>query len=148
MTATAHALIGGAIAASVQDPALGLTLSFISHPIADIIPHYDFGWGWRDKTKLKLFLQGSFDLGFGVLVSYFLFGQFTSFWYFTGCIFLAEFLDLATVPYWLLNWRFIPFSWIYKFQHNIQGKAKLPWGFLTQVTTVVLLVIVLNYVTH
>ena len=54
MTATAHVLIGGAIAASVPDPALGITLAALSHPILDMIPHWDFGFGWRKKSKVLL----------------------------------------------------------------------------------------------
>jgi membrane-bound metal-dependent hydrolase YbcI (DUF457 family) len=52
MTATAHALIGGAIAASIPNPALGLPLAAISHPLVDMIPHWDFGLGWRKKKKV------------------------------------------------------------------------------------------------
>ena len=55
MTATAHALIGGAIAAGIASQPLGIALALASHPLADLIPHWDFGWGWRKKSKPKLF---------------------------------------------------------------------------------------------
>ena len=51
MTATAHALVGGAIAASAINPAIGLPLAALSHPILDMIPHWDLGIGWRGKNK-------------------------------------------------------------------------------------------------
>ncbi len=136
MTATAHALIGGIIAASINNPAIGLPLAAISHPIADMIPHWDFGWGWRQKTKTKLFLQGLFDLTVGVMITFVIFGQSVDMLYLLGAIFLSEIWDILQAPYWLLNWKFAPFSLFYKIQHEIQGKAKLPWGIFTQIATV------------
>lgn len=144
MTATAHAIVGGAIAASVSNPVLGVTLALISHPLLDMVPHWDAGWGWRNKTKLKLFSQGLFDLLLGFGLAYFLFGQYINFSYFFACVFASLIWDLAQTPYWLLNWRFPPFSWCYQFQHSIQGKAKLPWGVLTQVVTVGLIIVLLQ----
>jgi len=45
MTLTAHALVGAALAASFSNPAIGIPLAVISHPILDMIPHWDFGRG-------------------------------------------------------------------------------------------------------
>lgn len=144
MTATAHALVGGAIAYSVSNPALGIGLSFLSHPILDFIPHWDFGWGWRKKTKLKLFCEASLDMTIGVVASYAIFGQFSNFNYFLACIFASLLWDFLEIPYWFFNWRFAPFSTLHSIQHHIQGKAKLPWGILTQVVTVGLFIIILQ----
>src|SRR4030088_1893055 len=91
MTATAHAIVGGAVAASVQNPVLGLTISAASHPFLDMVPHWDFGWGWRKKTKLLLFAEAAGDLILGFVLAYLVFGQFvTNFWYFFACVFAAE----------------------------------------------------------
>ena len=136
MTATAHALVGGAIAYSVQNPALGLTLAFLSHPILDAVPHWDFGWGWRSKSKLKLFCEASLDATLGIFLSYAIFGQSTNGYYFFGCVLAAILWDLFEIPYWFLNWRFEPFSTLHSIQHHIQGKAKLPWGIINQIVTV------------
>lgn len=145
MTATAHALVGGAIAASVQNPILGITLSAISHPLLDLIPHWDFGWGWKKKSKITLFLQASFDLMLGITLAYFLFGRGVELWYFLACLFVAEVWDMLEAPYWFLNWRFAPFSWIYNFQSKMQGKTKTIYGgIITQVATVIFLVIFLQ----
>jgi len=136
MTATAHALVAAAIATSVKDPAIGISLSFLSHPLLDMIPHWDAGWGWRSKSKQRLFLEASFDLGLGIvmaLVFWYLVTPHVPFWYLVACVFAAEALDIAEIPYWFWKWDFPPFSWVYKFQHEIQGKAKLPWGIVTQV---------------
>lgn len=144
MTATAHALVGGAIAYSFQNPALGIPLSILSHPVLDVIPHWDFGWGWREKTKLKLFCEASLDLTVGVVASYAVFGQFINIYYFLACVLGSVLWDVLEIPYWFFNWRFAPFSTIYNIQHHIQGKARLPWGILTQVVTVGLFIIILQ----
>ena len=145
MTATAHALVGGAIAASVQNPALGLSLSAISHPLLDTIPHWDFGWGWRQKSKLLLFTESVFDLSLGFVLAYLLFGQHVNFWYFLACVFVSEVWDILEAPYWFFGWKFFPFGIIYKIQSQMQGRAKtMELGILTQVATVVLIVLVLQ----
>jgi len=144
MTATAHALVGGAIAYSVQNPALGIPLSLLSHPVLDMIPHWDFGWGWRKKTKLKLFCEASLDLTVGIVASYAVFGQFINIYYFLACVLGSILWDLLEIPYWFFNWRFFPFSTLHSIQHHIQGRAKLPWGILTQVITVGIFIIILQ----
>lgn len=137
MTATAHALIGGAIAASTpQNPALGISLTAISHPILDMIPHWDFGLGWKKKNKLLLFFQALADLIFGIFVTFLLFGKSVNALYLMLAIFISLSWDILQAPYWLFGWKFFPFSTFYKFQHEINGKAKLPWGILTQAATV------------
>lgn len=143
MTATAHALIGGAIAASVSNPSIGLPLAALSHPIADMIPHWDFGWGWKKKSKLKLFIQSSFDLIFGIGLTYLIFGRTTDALYLMSAIFMSEVWDLLQMPYLLWGWKF-PFSIFYKVQHEINGKAKLPWGIVTQAVTVTTLTLALR----
>jgi len=144
MTATAHALIGGAIAASVPNPVIGISLAAISHPIADMIPHWDFGLGWRKKSKILLFVQSCFDLSLGIVLTFLIFGKTTNPVYLLGCIFVSESWDILQAPYWLFNWRFPPFSYFYNVQHAINAKAKLPWGVLTQAATVTGLVLVLR----
>lgn len=144
MTATAHALMGGAIASTISNPELGLSLAFISHPLLDLIPHWDFAADWRTKNKVKLFLEASLDLGFGVLLSYLLFGTNINFWYFLGCIFASEVWDMIEAPYWLLGWKFPPISWVYNVQSKMQGKAALPWGVITQILTIALATLVLQ----
>lgn len=144
MTATAHALIGGAIAASVPNPALGISLAAISHPIVDIIPHWDFGLGWRKKSKLLLFFQSCFDLILGLVLTFLIFGKTTNPLYLLVCVFVSESWDILQAPYWLFDWKFFPFSTFYNFQHEINRKAKLPWGILTQAATVTGLVLVLR----
>ena len=143
MTATAHALVGGAIAAAISNPAVGIPLAFASHPILDMIPHWDLGMGWRKKNKLTLFLESSLDLLLGIVLAYFLFGKSIEPFYFLICIFASEIWDIMMMPYILWRWK-TPFSTFYTFQHKIQSNIKLPWGILTQVGTVIGIVFALQ----
>lgn len=146
MTATAHALVGGAIAASFPNPALGLSLAAASHPILDIIPHWDLGVGWRRKNKLTLFVESALDLTIGILLAYLIFGKTIDPVYLLLCIFFSEIWDFLMMPYLLLNWKFPPFSTAYKLQHDIQTNIKLPWGILTQAVTVGGVVFALRFI--
>lgn len=145
MTATAHALVGGAIAAAIPDPAIGIPLSAISHPLMDMIPHWDFGLGWKNKSKLILFLQSFGDLIFGVILTFILFGNSTNHLYLFLCILMSESWDILQMPYLLFNWKF-PFSFFYHFGHHTNRKAKMPWGVLTQVITIVVVVLTLRII--
>lgn len=136
MTATAHALIGGAIAASTQNPVLGITASFLSHPLLDLVPHWDFGANWKKKSKIKLFLEASADLLVGIGLTYLIFGSRVDLWYLVAAVFVSEVWDLAEAPYWILGWKIAPFKWIYAVQSKMQNKADLPLGILTQVIVV------------
>lgn len=145
MTATAHALIGGSLAAAFpNNPVLGISLSALSHPIVDMIPHWDLGTGWKKKSKFKLFIQAFLDLLLGVVLVFLLFGRMVDPLYLAMAIFMSEVWDILFMPYLLFNWNFFPFSTFYRVQHAIQGKARLPWGILTQAATVTGLVLVLR----
>lgn len=143
MTITAHALVGGAIAAAVPNPILGFSLALLSHPLLDLVPHWDEGWGWRTKGKLRLFAECFLDLGVGLLLTYYLFGS-VPLWYLLFAILGSILPDLLEAPYLLLGWKFKPFCWFYKMQHHLQGKVVLPWGILTQVLTVAMIIFVLH----
>lgn len=144
MTATAHALVGGAIAASIPNPALGIPLAAASHPFLDMIPHWDFGLGWKKKDKFVLFLQSFTDLLFGVILTFLLFGNSTDKLYLLLAILVSEAWDLMLMPYLLFNWKFFPFSTFYKFGHATNAKAKMFWGILSQAVTVTGVILVLR----
>ena len=136
MTATAHALVGGTIAAALPgNPSLAITLCAISHPILDMIPHWDFGIGWKKKNKILLFLQAFGDLAFGVIVTFLIFGRMVDPFYLFLCILISESWDILQMPYLLWGWKY-PFSFFYEFGHNTNSRASLPWGIITQVASV------------
>ncbi len=136
MTATAHALIGGVIAQYVPDPTIGISLSAISHPIADMIPHWDFGQGWNKKSKALLFYQTGADFAIGIILTFLIFGNTTNHLYLLICILISESWDLLQMPYLLLNWKFLPFSAFYHFGHDTNHKAGMFWGVISQIATV------------
>lgn len=144
MTATAHALIGGAIARYVPDPTIGISLSAISHPITDLIPHWDFGLGWKNKSKALLFYQASADFAVGVTLTFLIFGNNTNYLYLFISILISESWDLLQMPYLLLNWKFLPFSAFYNFGHDTNNKAGMLWGIISQIATVASLILVLR----
>lgn len=147
MTATAHAIIGGAIAASTPtNPALGITLSALSHPILDMVPHWDFGLGWKKKSKVLLCSQALGDLVFGVIITFLLFGKTTNHLYLFLSIFISESWDILQMPYLLFDWKFPPFSTFYNVQHALNGKANFFWGILTQAVTVGVVVFALRII--
>lgn len=146
MTATAHALIGGAIAASISNPVIGLPLAAASHPVLDMIPHWDLGMGWRGKNKVTLFVEAALDLIVGILLAYFIFGKYIDPIYFLACIFFSEIWDFLMMPYLLFGWKSPPFKTAYQWQHKIQTNIKLPWGIVTQAVTVTGVVLALRFI--
>lgn len=146
MTATAHALVGGAIAASVANPVIGLPLAAASHPLLDMIPHWDFGVGWKKKTKTRMFLQSVLDLCLGTILAYLIFGRGMDLMYFLGAILLSVSWDILMMPYLLLKKKLQPFYLFYKFGSETNKNVRLPWGILTQVGTVVAISLFLHIV--
>lgn len=146
MTATAHALVGGAIAASISNPAIALPLASISHPILDMIPHWDLGVGWRRKNKTTLLLESVLDLTVGIALAFIIFGKNVDPIYLLSCIFFSEVWDILMMPYLLFGWKIAPFQTAYKWQHKIQTNLKLPWGILTQAIAVYGVVWALRFV--
>ena len=144
MTATAHALVGGAIAASVANPAIGLPLAAFSHPLLDMIPHWDFGVGWQKKTKTRMILQCIFDLSIGIVLAYLFFGRNTDLTYFFGAILLSVSWDISMMPYIILKKKLQPFYLFYKFGSETNKNVRLPWGILTQVGTVAAILLFLH----
>lgn len=149
MTATAHALVGGAIAASISNPAIALPLASLSHPLLDMIPHWDLGIGWRGKNKVTLFAESVLDLIVGIALAFLIFGKNVDPIYFLTCIFFSEIWDILMMPYLLFHWKFPPFSTAYNLQHKIQKHTKLtflPWGVLTQAISVGGIVFALRFI--
>ena len=144
MTATAHALIGGAIAAYIPDPTIGIPLAALSHPITDLIPHWDCGLGWKNKSKATLFYQAGADFIIGVFLTFLIFGNTTNHLYLIISILISESWDLLQMPYLLFNWQFLPFSAFYNFGHDTNNKAGMFWGIISQITTVGGLTLVLR----
>lgn len=144
MIATAHALIGGAIATSIPNPAIGIAMAAVSHPLMDLVPHWDFARGWQDKPKIKLFIESSIDVIVGLVLTFIFFSQGVELKYFAACVLASIIWDFLEVPYWFLKRKIPPFYWIYQIQSRMQGRTGLRWGLISQVVTVVGIIFLLQ----
>ncbi len=145
MTATAHAAIGVTIAALVNNPALGIPLAFASHIICDIIPHWDSGMHKDKKSLKRLTVESTIDVLCSACITIFLLlFVFTevNFIYGVTMAFTAQLLDWLTIPYLYLKITSAPFKWVYQFQDLINTRLDKPWGIATQISVVLLLIVI------
>ncbi len=142
MTATGHAIIGTVIAAKIANPLLAVPIALISHVIADAIPHWDTGTNRDKKEYKKLFTDTVLDVVLGFVLSYLLvvllFPK-TSLTYAFALIIISQSLDWLTAPYYFFNIK--EFEWVYKFQKLFDNQLRLPWGLVTQIAVLLLVVI-------
>lgn len=158
MTATAHAIVAGAIAAKfIGYPAEAMVLALSSHYIMDCVPHWDFGTNWRQRPKKMTGALAIFDTLLGFTVAYFLYGGKTEF------LPLAMIVSSSLLPDWFETPWYIFFAsqkkhepgphasvWerlsyvIYKIPNAFHTKAQFPLGFLTQIATVAFFLILLK----
>lgn len=141
MTATAHALIGASIAATVTNPLFGIPLAILSHFIADLVPHWDEGTNHRKKSKLRLKIEATLDVLLGFAVSFLIFRNLTNPGYLFLMIIAAQLPDWLEAPSWMFGAKGPPFSWIDWISHNLQSRMQLPWGLVTQIVVVGLILI-------
>lgn len=149
MTATAHALVAGAIASQVSDPVLAVLLSFASHFIMDAVPHWDMGTNWRKRTKFTTGLLALADTIVGITVTYFLFSGKVALLPLASCILAAELPDWLETPWYIwfahqdkhepeLKAGFLEKLTykIYRLENVFHTKAQFPFGAFTQIATV------------
>lgn len=145
MTATGHAMVGTIIAGTISNPLLSIPIALVSHVICDIIPHWDAGTHMNKKKSPQLFWESVLDVTVSYIASFllltFLFPE-TSLLYGFFIAFMAQLLDWITAPYYILKWKFPPFSWFYTFSGITNTRLDKPWGIVTQVVFVTLLMIV------
>lgn len=151
MTAASHALIGTMIAAKVGDPVLAIGLSFASHFIADLVPHWDLGTHWREKTKRRLQLEAVADVLLGFVLSLLLYGlilgiephiQAGPVLVFAAII-AAQGPDWLTAPSWMFGKGFPLSDFMYQIQHRLNTKLDKPWGIVSQILALSLLYLIL-----
>lgn len=157
MTATAHALVSGAIAAAVPNPFLAAGLAFFSHFLMDAVPHWDIGTNWRERTKAKTGSVAVLDTLLGFTLAYFLFAGKAG----AGPVLMAAVMgnlpDWLEAPYYIFfartdkkepaktagfwemtTWR------VYKMENVFHTKAAFPFGVVTQVITVAFFLLLLS----
>ena len=151
MKAASHALIGTMIAAKVGEPALAIGLSFASHFVADIIPHWDSGTHWREKTKIRLQLESVADVLTGFILSFILYGFIlqTEAEIKAGpllvfaAIIASQAPDWVTAPKFIFGRDFPGSEFMYQVQHKLNTKLDKPWGIVTQIVALTLLYLIL-----
>jgi hypothetical protein len=137
MTATSHALIGVAVAATFRNPALAIPIALVLHVITDYIPHWDVATNSKTKTKHELFVESALDVAVGFFLSFFvvlfLFPQ-TSLFYAFFIIIISQLPDWITSPYYFF--KIEAFKWAYKLQKLYENKKDRPWGLINQIIVV------------
>lgn len=145
MTATAHALIGASIAAKIGNPFIGIPLAIASHFIADLVPHWDAGTNHRKKTARRLKIEATADVLLGITVTVLFFWGRVEPVYLFAMVAAAQLPDWLEAPSFMFGIKIPPFSWVDYLGHKIQSRMQLPWGLVTQIVTVgILLVLVLG----
>jgi hypothetical protein len=147
MTATSHAIVGTVIAAKVGNPALAIPIALASHVILDAIPHWDTITNGNAKNAQKL-INTIIDFAVSLILSWvilvLLFPQ-TSIYYAFFIIIVAQLFDWLTMPYKFFGIKPF-FIWIYKFQKLFDRKLDKPWGIITQVATIIAILIIAKLV--
>lgn len=157
MTATAHALVAGAIARAVPNPYIAIPLAITSHFIMDGVPHWDIGTDWRSRSKI---VTGALAVGetlLGITLAYFLFQGKVDGTLLLATIAASELPDWLEAPYYIFFarqntkekiknpgfWGKLTYA-IYKKENIIHAKASFPFGVLTQIVTVAFFLLLLK----
>ncbi len=157
MTATAHALVAGAIVSKIPDPIMATSLAFTSHFIMDAVPHWDVGTNWRFRSRSLTGALAIVDTIIGITLAYFLYsGK-------VDVMVLAIVVIASVLPDWLETPWYIFFAnakkhgpsqnagflellayKTYKVENFFHSKAQFPAGALTQIATVVFFLLLLK----
>lgn len=143
MTATGHAIIGTLIAAKIPNPYIAIPLAVASHIVADMIPHWDTATNVKTKGKKRVIAETMYDIVLGFFISWLLVVYFfptTNTVYVIVMILASQSLDWLTAPYYFLNIRFPLFRLAYQFQKKFDNSLDAPWGIVTQVGILLLLI--------
>ncbi len=157
MTATAHALVGAAIASHGSNPLVSGTLIVSSHFILDAIPHWDFGTDWRKRPKTITGALAIVDTAVGFLTAIVLFSHSLS------SVHIVTAVSLALIPDWIEAPWYMFFASkdkkspaadagaierfmfrVYSLLNSVHSRMDLPRGILTQVGTVLFFLFLLT----
>lgn len=157
MTATAHALVAGAIASKFSDPVTASGLALFSHFIMDSVPHWDFGTNWRNRPKAATGTVAIFETILGMAVAYWFFNQHVPLPLLGITVVASIIPDWLETPWYIFFataqkhapaksasfWEKLCFT-IYKTENIFHAKAELPLGIITQVVTVAFFLLLLR----
>lgn len=144
MTATGHAVIGTIIAAKIGNPYLAIPLALASHLAADAFPHWDTATNRDKKSRKRVFTDSFIDVVISLSLPLFL-GPYLNpsihYAYMYLIVFISQFFDWATAPYFFFKQHYAPFTWPYILQKIFDNPLDKPWGIIGQVTILLLLII-------
>lgn len=140
MLETPHVALGAVIARAIPNPFISVPLSFASHFILDMVPH----WNPHLNTEIKKFGKLKNSTLYIITLDLVLALAFTLF--FTSkaltdqnmainillCSFASILPDVVEGPYFLFGYKNKYLDIWMKFQKRIQVDANLFWGLLTQ----------------
>lgn len=149
MTATAHALVAGAIAAKFPEPITAATLALVSHFIMDAIPHWDIGTNWRNRTKSATGILAIAETTIGITIAYVIYIGKVPPLPLTFAIIASLLPDWLETPWYIFFanndkkepnkdasfWEILAYR-TYKIENMFHTKAKFPLGVFTQIATV------------
>lgn len=145
MTATSHAVIGTIIATKIGNPVLAIPIAIASHFLADIVPHWDTGTNHKEKNTTRFIIESFIDVTFSFILSFILINLFfptTSISYAFFIIIISQLPDWITAPYLFFKVKIPLFVWTYHFQRKFNNRLDKPWGIITQVAVLILLIII------
>ncbi|KKW11607.1 MAG: hypothetical protein UY48_C0015G0013 [Candidatus Gottesmanbacteria bacterium GW2011_GWB1_49_7] len=157
MTATAHALVAGAIARSIPNPIFAVPLAFASHFIMDTVPHWDIGTNWRDRPKKTTGALAIAETAFGITLAYFVFAGKVEPQLLLVTMVASELPDWLESPWYIFFarhnkhapaaragfWERLTYG-IYRMENSFHAKAPFPLGVVTQILTVAFFLILLR----
>lgn len=136
MTATAHAVVGGAIAAGTPLP-ISLPLALTSHFLMDLVPHWDFGTHFKNRPRYISTILAALDVLFGFALVYFVFGSYVSPVNLWLTVLVSQLPDWIGAPNLFFNLKLKPAEAVLNFQRRFHGRLDLPWGIVTQLFLIV-----------
>jgi len=132
MLAVTHAVVGAMCATQLNTPAISLLAAFISHPLLDLFPHWDFNSRWTKRSKWRTFLISAIDSGGGMLIGLLLFGNQDNYVFLITTMIVAQWADFLEAPYHFGFSHVSGFQLIKRLQHLWHTKLSWPWGFYPQ----------------
>jgi len=148
-----HTLVGALIGTKIANPIFSLPMAFASHFLLDIIPHWNpslyteykkFGKPTK-KSTLIIVADVLLSLAGGIIIASTVLPNLTKFIIILIACFLAVLPDVIEAPFFYFGVKWPILVGIINFQTKIQGKAKLPWGLITQIIVIVIVFIVFQF---
>lgn len=143
MTASAHAIVGAAIATRIANPLIGLPLAFLSHFAGDKVPHWDPMTNHNTKTRERIILETILDvmLGFALVTLLFVLPHKQDPLYLYLAMITAQLPDWLETPQTIFHKDFFfsrPNYRLQKWVHDVgfDSRAQAPWGIISQVVVV------------